>query len=114
MDIRFLLFLNSQIITNDYNEKFINYILKLINDYCLADEVILVNSDLKRENDYDSYISKEYEIKNEDYVVDINYDGWQKLIIRGKKRNFENDISFNLILSSILQNMFKNKKILKN
>lgn len=113
MDIKFLSFLNSQIITDDYNEKFINYILKLISDYCLADEIILVDLTLKREKDCYSYYQKQYEIKNEDYVVDINYDGLQKLIIRGKKRKFENDISFNLILSSILQNMFKNKKIIE-
>ena len=113
MDIKFLSFLNSQIITDDYNEKFINNILKLISDYCLADEIILVDLTLKREKDCYSYYHKQYEIKNEDYVVDINYDGLQKLIIRGKKRKFENDISFNLILSSILQNMFKNKKIIE-
>ena len=113
MDIKFLSFLNSQIITDDYNEKFINYILKLISDYCIADEIILVDLTLKREKDFYSYYQKQYAIKNEDYVVDINYDGLQKLIIRGKKRNFENDIYFNLILSSILQNMFKNKKIIE-
>ena len=113
MDIKFLSFLNSKIITDDYNEKFINYILKLISDYCLADEIILVDLTLKREKDCYSYYQKQYEIKNEDYFVDINYDGLQKLIIRGKKRKFENDISFNLILSSILQNMFKNKKIIE-
>ena len=113
MDIKFLSFLNSKIITDDYNEKFINYILKLISDYCLADEIILVDLTLKRKKDCYSYYQKQYEIKNEDYVVDINYDGLQKLIIRGKKRKFENDISFNLILSSILQNMFKNKKIIE-
>ena len=113
MDIKFLSFLNSQIITDDYNEKFINYILKLISDYCIADEIILVDLTLKREKDCYSYYQKQYAIKNEDYVVDINYDGLQKLIIRGKKRNFENDIYFNLILSSILQNMFKNKKIIE-
>ena len=113
MDIKFLSFLNSKIITDDYNEKFINYILKLISDYCLADEIILVDLTLKREKDCYSYYQKQYAIKNEDYVVDINYDGLQKLIIRGKKRKFENDISFNLILSSILQNMFKNKKIIE-
>ena len=69
MDIKFLSFLNSQIITDDYNEKFINYILKLISDYCIADEIILVDLTLKREKDCYSYYQKQYAIKNEDYVV---------------------------------------------
>ena len=44
MDNEFLLYLNSQIITDDYSDEFINTILKFIKDYCKADSVILVDS----------------------------------------------------------------------
>ncbi len=111
MDNEFLLILNSEIITDDYSDEFINAILKFIKEYCFAESVILLDLESKRKEDFKTE-TKLFEYKDGDLIVNINgFD--KKLIIRGKKRELQNDKFFRASLSIILGNMFKNKKIIE-
>ena len=111
MDNEFLLYLNSQIITDDYSDEFINTILKFIKDYCKADSVILVDSESHRKDDFKT---KEKSLQIEEGDFDVCLSGsHKKLIIRGKKREFQNDKYFRVSLAVILGNMFKNKAIIE-
>ena len=89
MDNEFLLYLNSQIITDDYSDEFINTILKFIKDYCKADSVILVDSESHRKDDF-KVQEKSFQIEEEDFEVCLSA-SHKRLIIRGKKREFQND-----------------------
>lgn len=111
MDNEFLLYLNSQIITDNYTDEFIDAILRIIKEYCSAESLILIDSDSQRKEDI-KVNEKGFEIKDDDYVVNIN--GFnKKIVIRGKKHEFQNDKFMRASLSIILGNMFKNKKIVE-
>lgn len=64
MDNEFLLYLNSEIITDDYSDKFINSILKFIKDYCKADLVMLIDLESQRKDDF-KYMIKVFKRKME-------------------------------------------------
>lgn len=111
MDNQFLLYLNTEIITDNYSDDFINAIMNFIKEYCSAESIMLIDTKSQRKDDYKSE-EKAYETKEDDFVVNIRGCD-KKLIIRGKKREFDNDKYFKASLSIILGNMFKTKKIVE-
>lgn len=88
MDNEFLLYLNSEIITDDYSDKFINSILKFIKDYCKADLVMLIDLESQRKDDFKTH-DKGVQTEDGDFMVCLSA-CHMKLIIRGKKREFQN------------------------
>lgn len=111
MDNEFLLFLNSEIITSNYSNEFIDSIMKFIKDYCKAEQIILIDSESQRKGDYRTGKS-DVQIKDNDFIINI-WESEKKLIIRGKKREFQNDNFFKVSLSITLGILFKNKKIIE-
>ena len=111
MDNEFLLYLNSQIITDDYSDEFINTILKFIKEDCKADLVMLIDLESQRKDDFKTH-DKGVQTEDGDFTVCLSA-CHKKLIIRGKKREFQNDKYFRVSLSVILGNMFKNKAIVE-
>lgn len=88
MDNEFLLYLNSEIITDDYSDKFINSILKFIKDYCKADLVMLIDLESQRKDDFKTH-DKGVQTEDGDFTVCLSA-CHNKLIIGGKKREFQN------------------------
>lgn len=84
----FLLCLNSEIITDDYSDKFINSILKFIKDYCKADLVMLIDLEPQRKGDFKTH-DKGVQTEDGDFTACLSA-CHKKLIIRGKKREFQN------------------------
>ncbi len=87
MDNEFLLYLNSEIISDDYSDKFINSILKFIKDYCKADSVILIDLESQRKDDFKTH-DKGIQTEDGDFAVCLSV-CHKKLIIRGKKETFK-------------------------
>lgn len=97
----FLLKLNSIIITDEYNNDFINNIFNIIKTYLKADEIIY--SKFKRNDD--STTNNDFKVTSSDILIKLNN---SYLIIKKVKKELDNLDFFKEFLTSILNNMFKN------
>lgn len=90
----FLLKLNSIIITDEYNNDFINNIFNIIKTYLKADETI-----------YSKLDDNSYEVLKDDILIKLDN---SILIIKKVKKELDDLDFFKEFLTSILNNMFKN------
>ena len=97
----FLLKLNSIIITDKYNNDFINNIFNIIKTYLKADEIIY--SKFKRNDDPTT--NNDFKITSTDILIKLDN---SYLIIKKVKKELDNLDFFKEFLTSILNNMFKN------
>lgn len=90
----FLLKLNSIIITDEYNNDFINNIFNIIKTYLKADEII-----------YSKLDDNSYKVLKDDILIKLDN---SILIIKKVKKELNDLDFFKEFLTSILNNMFKN------
>lgn len=104
MDEReFLILLNNMVVCRDYSTAYFESIFKLIKDFCNADDVVTDN--FKRKGD--PVVKLNIDVKDEDMVFNISVVN-TKIVVKNPKRSFENREMFEIFLSTILDNIFKN------
>ena len=97
----FLLKLNSIIITDKYNNDFINNIFNIIKTYLKDDEIIY--SKFKRNDDPTT--NNDFKVTSSDILIKLDN---SYLIIKKVKKELDNLDFFKEFLTSLLNNMFKN------
>lgn len=93
----FFVKLNKKTISTTYDLNYFCEVLAMIKEYYQASDAEFVND------------SKGYNIKSNDTLINISEDETIKLLIKNNKKNIENKE----LLASILDNMFKTKKIVE-
>ena len=106
-DIDFLTNLNNMAICEQYDLDYFDKVLSMIKEYYQASDVMLVSTFSDRMSDY--MFGSEKIIKADDCVINISEDASKKLLIRNNSKN----IKYSELLSSILNNMFKNKELIE-
>lgn len=106
-DIDFLTGLNNMAICQQYDLDYFDKVLSMIKEYYQASDVMLVSTFSDRMSD--EMFGSEKIIKADDCVINISEDASKKLLIRNNSKNIE----YSELLSSILNNMFKNKELIE-
>lgn len=106
-DIDFLTGLNNMAICEQYDLDYFDKVLSMIKEYYQASDVMLVSTFSDRMSD--EMFGSEKIIKADDCVINISEDASKKLLIRNNSKNIE----YSELLSSILNNMFKNKELIE-
>lgn len=106
-DIDFLTGLNNIAICEQYDLDYFDKVLSMIKEYYQASDVMLVSTFSDRMSD--EMFGSEKIIKADDCVINISEDASKKLLIRNNSKNIE----YSELLSSILNNMFKNKELIE-
>lgn len=106
-DIDFLTGLNNMAICEQYDLDYFDKVLSMIKEYYQASDVMLVSTFSDRMSD--EIFGSEKIIKADDCVINISEDASKKLLIRNNSKNIE----YSELLSSILNNMFKNKELIE-
>lgn len=100
---KFLILLNNLVICREYNALYFENIFKLIKEFCDADEVVTDN--FKRKGD--PVVKLNLDVNNKDMVFDIGVVN-TKIVVKNPKREFEDKEMFEIFLTTILENIFKN------
>lgn len=100
---KFLILLNNLVICREYNTLYFENIFKLIKEFCDADEVVTDN--FKRKGD--PIVKLNLDVNNKDMVFDIGVVN-TKIVVKNPKREFEDKEMFEIFLTTILENIFKN------
>lgn len=107
MSLEFLVALNNKTISTKYDDDYFSNILSMIKDNYDASEVMLIDKLSKRINDKNFF--DESNLRDDDYVINITDDKTKKLVLRNNKKA----VDYEELLSSILNNIFKNKAIIE-
>ncbi len=106
-NIDFFTSLNNMTISEQYDLNYFDKVLSMIKKYYQASDAMFVSTFSDRMSD--EMFGSDKNIKDDDCVINISEDASKKLLIRNSSKNIE----YSELLSSILNNMFKNKELIE-